>query len=51
MTKYEKLLNIKNEAETNGRLGKISVESAQRIVEETENIMALLSVAELSEEV
>ena len=51
MTKGEKLISIKNQAEIDGRNGKISVAEAQRIVAQTENIMAMLTVAELGEEV
>ena len=49
MTNFEKLIEIKNQAETDGRLGKISVESAQKIVADVENTMRLLTVEELAE--
>lgn len=51
MTKFEKLIDIKNKAETEGRLGKISVAEAQQTVAEIEKIMALLTAEELAEEV
>lgn len=51
MTKYEELMQIKNNAETDGRLGKISVEAAQKIVADTERVMGCMTIEELSEEV